>query len=54
MNTMEVLQMIKEVIDEVKIEMEDSSPEIEVAAQFAAVRMFERLGKKYNFKSLTK
>ena len=52
MDAREVLHMMKEVIDEVKDEMGDNRPEIEIAAQFAAVRMFERLDKKYKFRTL--
>ena len=52
MNALEVLRMMNEVIEEVKNEMEDRRPEIQIAAQFAAVRMFERLDKKYNFKAI--
>ena len=52
MTTIEVLKMMNEVIEEVKDEMEDHRPEIQIAAQFAAVRMFNRLDKKYNFKTL--
>ena len=44
--------MIKEIISEVKEEMGDNRPEIEIAAQFAAVRMFQRLDKKYNFNAI--
>ncbi len=54
MNTGEMLQMIKEVISEVKTEMGDYTPEIEIAAQFAAIRMFKRLNTIYDFKELDK
>ncbi len=55
MKTEEVLHLIKDVIDEVRNEevfMEDRRPEIKIAAQFAAVKMFQRLDAKYNFRSL--
>ena len=52
MDTKEVLCMINEVIEEVKDEMQDRRPEIQIAAQFAAIRVFQRLNKKYDFKTL--
>ena len=52
MNALEMLQIFKEVITEVKVKMEDDRPEIEIAAQFGAAGMFERLDKRYKFKTL--
>jgi len=52
METGEILRMAQEVIDEVKDEMGDYRPEIQIAAQFAAMRMFGKLDKKYNFKTV--
>ena len=52
MNGLEVLKMMKEIIEEVKEEMDDRRPEIQVAAQFAAARMFDRLNKIYDFKKI--
>ncbi len=52
MNSIQVLQITKEVIIEVKNEMKDYRPEIEIATQFAAIRMFQRLDKIYKFKTL--
>ena len=52
MNALKALKLMNEVIEEVKEQMEDRRPEIQMAAQFAAAKMFERLNKIYDFKKL--